>query len=487
MKTAIYLFVLFLITLTAQAEDWQIDKSRNFHRITDSIVRDINNDGRDEIIISSFEGYAKFIDVYMVRKGKLVQLDKIRVPRNTIFFDAGDIDNDRICDIVFLTPDGLYYHNISTVYKEYSSQKNFKLIPHIRSEIVVPQPELLTNAPMVIDLDGNGTNELIVENIRAIEIYETGTFSKTASLNLETILEFSIIPGEFYPHYIFYTLPIILVTDMNNDGRKEIITKFPKSMNIYSHTDLTKWYLMDRIYVGKDNVYFLSDSFVKFSFPVIDDLDSDMVKEMIISTANLDIPKIRFEAVGDIYYFDKYHIKKYENPIVLKGIPMNLPAFFAISDKKNKDLICPALPFNLYSIFSILSGHGDIKVPFLYLVQEEKGEFKIKDKKLFEIPFKIENIMSFVEELPFDQYQEGHFPDFYYFRHDIKNKKVDIDFYYYDESKRSYKDTTISRLDVPTYTPELPANLKTGYFTGGKRKDILFIIHTNFFIISRDN
>lgn len=479
------LFIVCLISPLCSDDQWNVSSSLRYYRITDSIIRDIDNDGLDEIIVSSFGGRVKYVDVYKVKNGELGRIERMKVPDDTIFFDVGDIDNDKACDVVFLSPDGLYYHRISSSYNPANVYKNYTHIPHVRSEIVVSQPELLTNAPMVIDLDGDGTNELIVENVRAIEIYKTGTFVKTASIDLETILEFSIIPGEFYPHYIFYTLPIILVTDMDNDGKKEILTKFPRSLNIYSFSDLSNWYLMDRISMSKDNVYFLSDSFVKFSFPVIDDLDSDNIKEMIISTANLDIPKIRFEAVGDIYYFDKSNIKRYEKPIVLKGIPMNLPAFFPISDSKNKDLICPAMPFNLYSVFSILSGHGDIKVPFLHLVQEKKGEFKIKNKKLFEIPFKIENIMSFVEELPFDQYEKGTFPDFYYFRHDIKNKKVDIDFYYYNTSKKSYREKTIASLEVPTYTPELPANLKTGYFTNTKKKDVVFIIHTNLFVISR--
>ena len=110
-----------------------------------------------------------------------------------------------------------------------------------------------------------------------------------------------------------------------------------------------------------------------------------------------------------------------------------------------------------------------------------------KGKKLFEIPFRIENISSFVEELPFDDFKKGEFPDFYYFLHNHKQKTADITHYYYDNQKKSYQNINITTLSLKNYTPELPTTLKLGNFSLHIKKDILFITHRNLYLISRSN
>lgn len=481
-------YIIFFLIVFLQAifsEEWVVLKSKEYLRITDSFVRDIDNDGISEIIIASFSYSGKKVDIYKIVKNELLLIDEINVPKRTIFYDVGDIDNDKITDIVFLASDGLYYKSINLT--KDNPKIKFNYISTIFSEIVVPQPELLKSVPMIIDLNEDGLNDLIIENIRAIEIFDTKNFTKLASINLETILEFALIPGQFYPHYIFYTLPIIQIKDLDNDNKKEIITKFPRSINIFGmNKGLTNWELKRKIFIGKDNVYFLSNSFVKFSFPVITDIDNDGIKEIIISSANLDMPRIKFEAVGDVYYFSKWDFNINESKqIVIKGIPLNLPYFFNISNGKYKDFICPSIPFNLVTIFSILSGRGNVNVPFMYY-QQDKERFDVKNpKKLFEIPFRIEHITSFVEELPFDQYKENSYPDFYYFIHNPKEKTTDIIYYYYDKGK--YQSEIIKTLSTPDYTPELPGALKLGKFRNESKKDVLFIIHKRFFVVKRKN
>ncbi|HOJ64313.1 MAG TPA: hypothetical protein PLE45_07815 [Spirochaetota bacterium] len=480
-KYLFFFFILFPIII--YSEEWIFLKSKDYLRITDSFVRDLDNDGIDEIIIASFTYSGKRVDIYKIVKNDLVLVDEIDVPKRTIFYDVGDIDNNKIMDIAFLASDGLYYKSINLTKENQKLKLNY--IPNIFSEIVVPQPELLKSVPMIIDLNGDGFNELIIENVRSIEIFDTKNFTKVAAIDLETILEFALIPGQFYPHYIFYTLPIIQIKDLDNDNKKEIITKFPRSINIFGiNKGLDNWQLKRKIYIGKDNVYFLSNSFVKFSFPVITDIDNDGIKEIIISSANLDMPRIRFEAVGDVYYFSKWNFNINESKqIVIKGIPLNLPYFFNISNDKYKDFICPSIPFNLLTIFTILSGRGNVNVPFMYY-QQDKDKFDIKNaKKLFEIPFRIEHITSFVEELPFDQYKENFFPDFYYFLFNPKEKTVDIIYYYYDKNK--YQSETVKVLSVPDYSSELPGCLKLGKFRNSSKKDVLFVIHKNFFVVKR--
>ncbi|MCK4799150.1 MAG: hypothetical protein KAT05_17390, partial [Spirochaetes bacterium] len=426
----------------------------------------------------------KFVDIYKIVNGNLSLIDKIEVPYYTVFFDVGDLDNNGKCDIVFLASDGLYYRDISHKFKE--NKVKLKHIKSIKSEIVVPQPELLTDVNMVVDLDGNGTNELIIENIRAIEIFETKNFKKLASIELKTILEYALIPGQFYPHYIFYTLPIILLKDLDNDNKKEIITKFPTTINVYSQNNLSDWGLKNRIFIGRDNVYFLSNSYVKFAFPVITDIDNDTIKEIVVSSVNLNMPRLKFEAIGDVYFLNKKNFKLNKNKkIIVKGIPLNLPKFFNISTDKYKDFIIPVVPFNLISVFGLLSGAGSVKVPFMHFKQD-KEKFDVKHpKKLFEIRVRIENITSFVEELPLDQYKEGEYPDFYYFSHDFKKKTVNILYYYYYKKKEKYYSTVVKSLSIPGYRPELPSTLKLGNFSKNAKKDVVFITHKNLFVISR--
>ncbi|OHD17310.1 MAG: hypothetical protein A2Y34_03890 [Spirochaetes bacterium GWC1_27_15] len=480
-KKIISIVFLIFLNLNIFSVNWNVYTSNNYLRLSDSVVRDIDKDGIDEIIVSSFTFSGKFIDVYKIDNGNLKVIDKLKVPERTIFFDVGDLDNDGSTDIVFLTSNGLYYRNIT-------ENKPLRVINSIFSEIVVAQPELLKSVTMIIDLNGDGKNELIIENVRAIEIYETASFTKKGSINLETVLEFSMVPGQFYPQYIFYTLPIILVDDLDNDNKKEIITKFPHSVNIYGQTKNNGWYLKSILKMKQDNVYFLSNSFVKFSFPVISDIDNDKIKEIVVSSANLDLPRIRFEAVGDLFYLDNNVYKPNKNKqIVIKGIPLNLPYFITLNNQKYKDFLCPVIPFNLISIFGLLSGGGTINVPFMYYEQKEEKFDMIWGKKMFEIPFRIENITSFVEALPFDTFKEGEFPDFYYFIHNFKYKNADILYYYYDQVKKSYQQQVIQTLSLPYYTPELPATLKLGKFSKNSKKDVLFIIHRNFYVIARDN
>ena len=53
-KILITIFTLNLLILV-QAESWKISKSKEYHRITDCIIEDIDNDKIDEIIISCYE------------------------------------------------------------------------------------------------------------------------------------------------------------------------------------------------------------------------------------------------------------------------------------------------------------------------------------------------------------------------------------------------------------------------------------------------
>ncbi len=480
-----YFLVLSLLiagSFWADGDGWNVIMSKNYQRITDCIIRDLDKDGFDEIVLSYFAYSGKKIDVYKYKDG-LVLTDTFNVPEYTVFFDAGDIDNDGTPDIVFLTSDGLYYAPINL--RGTKSDKSYKIQKNIRSEIVVPQPQLLTNVPMVIDMDGNGKNDLVVENVRQVEIYETSAFQSMGTIKLDTMLEFSIIPGEFYPHYIFYTLPIIQVVDLDNNGVKEIITKFPRSMNVYSMKSDKTWQLNNIIKVEKDNIYFLSNSFIKFSFPVIEDVDGDNMREVIISAANLDMPRIKFEAVGDMYYLDKTSFKtKSTGQLIIKGIPLNLPVFYNITDKKTRDLICPVVPFNLFSIFNIFNGSGDLKVPFYHYVYKD-GKYLDSPAKLFTISFKIENVMSFVEELPFDQVDPYSYPDFYYFK--INNSKLyaDIQYFHHSTDKNGYGEENIARIDMKKYRADLPSTLKIGRFSNKKRKDVMFITSSNFYLVVR--
>ena len=231
-KTFLIIFFLINSLLIINSQSWKVSKSKNYHRITDCIIEDIDNDKIDEIIISYYEYEGKFVDIYKVKNGNLNLIDNIKVPYYTVFFDIGDIDNNGKIDILFLASDGIYY-------REIPSNNKLIHIESVKSEIVVPQPELLTDVNMIIDLNGDGKNELIIENIRKIEIYETKKFTLLASIDLETILEYALIPGQFYPHLIFYTLPIILIEDLNNDNKKEIITKFPTAIYIFSQDNLS--------------------------------------------------------------------------------------------------------------------------------------------------------------------------------------------------------------------------------------------------------
>lgn len=475
----------FTVTFQSFSEDWSLLKSGDYTRITNSIVRDLDGDGIDEVIISQFtQKEGKFVEIHKIENTKIVLLDKISVPEYTIFFDVGDLDNDGATEILFLTSDGVYYRplNISTKKIHFTLKK----IDYIKSEIVVTQPEILTSVDMIIDLDGDNKNELIFANIRNIEIYETNNFSLIDKIPIHTFLEFALIPGQFYPHYIYYTLPIILVTDIDADNIKEIIAKFPRSINVFSYVN-KDWKLKLKVDMAKDNVYFLSNSFVKFTFPIITDMDSDNIKEIVVSSANLDMPRIRFEAIGDLYFMDKGNFSINKNKqIVIKGIPINLPYFLNVGDDKYKDFIIPSVPFNLVSIFQLLSGGGGIDVPFTFYEQTEERFENRKGKKLFDIPFRIENMMSFIEELPFDQYKDRSYPDFYYFLHDKKNKTVDILYYTYVESKLRYSSEVIKNFDIPGYRADLPANLKLGKFSKNQKKDVLFIIHKTFYILKRN-
>lgn len=484
LKRYTILVLLIFVSLNVFSQKWDLSSSKEYLRITDCIIEDIDNDSIEEIIISSFSYDGKYVDVYKSINGSLKQIDSIKVPYYTVFFDVGDIDNNGRYDIVFLTSEGLQYREI--VFDMSARPNILKNIKNVKSEIMVPQPELLTDVNMVVDLDGDGKNELIIQNIRAVEIYETNNFTQLASIKLKTVLEYALIPGQFYPHYIFYTLPIIQVKDLDNDKKMEIITKFPSSINIYGQKSLKNWEIKNRMYVGKDNVYFLSNAYVKFAFPVITDIDNDKIKEIVISSANLNLPRLKFEAIGDVYYFKKKEFAINKNKqIVVKGIPLNLPYFFNISDPKYKDFILPVIPFNIISVFGLLSGAGSIKVPFLYFKQDKDTIDTKRPDKLFDIEVRLENITSFVEELPLDQSAAGEFPDFYYFVHDFKEKTVDILHYYYNEDKEKYYSYAAKTISIPNYRSDLPATMKLGKFTDHKKKDVLYFTHKNLYLLTR--
>jgi hypothetical protein len=277
-----------------------------------------------------------------------------------------------------------------------------------------------------------------------------------------------------------------LIKDLNNDNKKEIITKFPTTINIFSQDSLYNWRKSNKFFIGSDNIYFLSNAYLKFAFPVIADINNDKIQEIVISSANLNMPKLKFEAIGDVYFFKKNNFKMNDNKkITIKGIPLNLPKFYNISNTKYKDFIIPVIPFNLVSVFGLLSGSGSVKVPFMHYTQDdEKFDLK-KPNKLFDISVRIENITSFIEEVPFDQYKKNVYPDFYYFVHDFNKKSVDINYYFLNEKKKKYDTEKISTLSIPGYRSELPATLKLGHLSKNIKKDVVYLTHMNLFVVTR--
>ena len=478
MKNIFAIFIVISAIFSIYSEEWKISKSGDYVRISDIIIKDLDGDGIDEIAISYYNYSEKNVDIYKTNNGELKLIDKISAPPRAIYFDVGDLNNDKKANVVFLASDGLYFKTIG-------ENKKLTHIPSIFSEIVVAQPQLLKSVNLIMDLDNDKKNELVIQNIRAIEIYETTNFSKLASISLETFLEFSMVPGQFYPQYIFYTFPMTFITDIDGDGKKEIITKFPTAINIYGQQSLNKWYRKSVIKIAKDNIYFLINSFVKFTFPVISDINNDKKKEIIVSSAHLDIPRLRFEALGDIYFERKgNYVNDTTKQIVVKGVPLNLPVFLNISSKEYKDFVMPVIPFNIFTIFSILSGSGSIDVPFLYYQQTSSGFDTKKSRKLFDIPFKMENIVAFIEELPLDHYKDGEFPYFYYFSNNKKERTIDIIQYSYDIKKNGYKDEVIIKLDYVANQGETSV-LKLGNFSKTKEKEIAYITSHNIFLITR--
>ena len=117
MKNFLIILSSLIFIMTHQllnSDSWIVSKTKNYSRITDSIIEDIDFDQNEEIIISYYGHGKKGIDIYKVIDGKLVLLDSETVPYYTVFFDVGDIDNDGKIDILFLASDGIYYRNIST-------------------------------------------------------------------------------------------------------------------------------------------------------------------------------------------------------------------------------------------------------------------------------------------------------------------------------------------------------------------------------------
>ena len=67
-----------------------------------------------------------------------------------------------------------------------------------------------------------------------------------------------------------------------------------------------------------------------------------------------------------------------------------------------------------------------------------------------------------------------------------KKKFAEIEYYSYSTEKRDYATKTIQTINLENYTSELPASLKIAYLSGNRKKDVVFILHDRFYIITRN-
>jgi hypothetical protein len=187
---------------------------------------DIDGDGaKDLVVIHRDKGRRLLSVLWGDGKGGLVRSEPLEVPQEAALCDVGDLTDERGAEIAFLTPRGVY-----TLPKTGRSFGPPRLLVEVPSLALMPDSEDLVFGRFVVDADGDGRDDLLVQDFRVVRLLKRGAGGAWAvaselPMPVETVVRGQLWDAERLSPAVArftYSGRLLELRDFDGDGRQDL-------------------------------------------------------------------------------------------------------------------------------------------------------------------------------------------------------------------------------------------------------------------------
>ncbi len=202
------------------------------------IIDDIDGDGAEDILaVSSLSHFPasrseRIISLFKQKAGTFhLSPDATRsLDWEEVIFDIGDIDNDRIKELLFIKRDGVYFNKPCDL----KTGKRARLLIKTNSLITSSDPSRIFRYHFIRDLDCDGRDEILIPQPEQFYVFsQSGKNVYTLTQRLWISPEFIIDKNEGVK--FLYTLPNLIQADFNGDGRSDMLVINSEQIDIFLH------------------------------------------------------------------------------------------------------------------------------------------------------------------------------------------------------------------------------------------------------------
>ena len=436
-------------------------------------IIDIDQNGKDEIIISEYLSGKKYISIWSFNEDKISSLlMRFTVTPDVIYYDVADIDRDYKNEIILITSNDIYYYELNG--KKVTRQNV------INYSFIRGTPYQTLRANFFHDVDGDGFEELTLTDVDGVHIYETDQFRRISHIISPSQISVMMTPYSDYPVTMSSRFPLVRFDDIDGNGKEEMLIKSKSSITLFEYIGQGSWKALLTYNFKSDRETIIGGAF-NYSFPDVADVDQDGRKEIILNGTTVDLSRFRFNAYSHILFLDKKLKLLEQIELNMDGVPANLPFYIDTNDNGYKDIVFPLIRFNWVTVLGLMFRGGEIKLPF-FVMYDNNGNYDMELERLFEAKVKIDNTLSMIAGLLLYQRDPATYPVAYFHDYNDRKQQFILNKFYYSNKFDRYRKETAAKLPIElTDVQQFRIVGKLANLFGDKQKEAVYLIGNNFF------
>lgn len=367
-------------------------------RYIDYLVEDINKDGKNDLLFfhlcSTGNNVSRTFSIFYQTQNGFPDIadQQFEIDKEAVVYFISDVAPNPGKEILFFKSEGLFYYSVNSNTFELTP----KLLIKTDSMFKIPDMFFMENYNFARDLNDDGIDEILVPQFGGFAVYSRNDqYVYSLKSKLRARMQTNIISGKELSKYLVssYIIPNLIVTDYNNDHKKDIVFIQETHIAVFFQTNdlvflneqavtldlsekLTQAYALR---IRNHNIHQRDRFKDRVGIRALEDLNKDGLVDLIIE--NFSVTESLFNPTKTLkVYFGRpvpgnlskgpIFNKMPDNTIITTGFPGRSTAVDLNGDD-TKELLVPSVELGLFKIIRIiLSGEADVSV-YVYKCNEK--------------------------------------------------------------------------------------------------------------------